>query len=317
MLRELRNLNYSGEKGDIFFFLTEIIGRKCLNKQDVKKICEHIPGQIVFNIEAMIAYCNHFKLVDILSNGRIQISSIVEKHIENPEQLNTIIIKQVLSDLFAQESFAADMFLYDILKKRYIFKNEKLPLDLSILRDMLVNQGFFEIRRDTIKTQFLIPSQYEQLLIPYCLERKKKITIEQLQKDLDEAEEAGKKAELFVFEYEKRRLTNPDLHNEIKRISDIDVGAGYDIISFDTDNSNSFDRFIEVKAIAQSTSFFWSRNEINVAKRENRRYHLYLVDLKKTIDPTYAPLIITDPANTIFDSDEWFIEVQSYFVRHI
>lgn len=316
MLEELKNTNYSSEKGDVLFFLTEIIGRKSINKRDIKKICEHTPGRINFNIEAIIAYCIHFNLVNI-STGKIQISPILKPHIDNPVQLNTIIIKQILSKLFSQASLAAEMFSYDINKKKYVFKNEKLPLNLSIERDTLVNQGFFEIKRSINKTQFLVSSQYEQLLISFCLEKRRKITIEQLKNELDSADEAGRKAELFVIEFEKRRLAMPRLQNEIKRISDIDVGAGYDIISFDSDDSDGFDRFIEVKAISRSTSFFWSINEINVAKCKNERYHLYLVDLKRITEPTYCPLIISNPVNTILASDDWLMEAQSYLIRHI
>ncbi|MBD5484393.1 MAG: DUF3883 domain-containing protein, partial [Lachnospiraceae bacterium] len=70
----------------------------------------------------------------------------------------------------------------------------------------------------------------------------------------------GAMAEEFVLNYEHQRITNLELASKIRIISDVDVTAGYDIISFDSNQSTRYDRYIEVKATSKN-GFFWSVNE--------------------------------------------------------
>jgi len=129
--------------------------------------------------------------------------------------------------------------------------------------------------------------------------------------------QAGEKAELCALQYEKNRIKNYSLVERIRIISDIDVCAGYDIVSFDSDESDDYDRFIEVKAVSNSTAFFWSINELNTAKLKGKQYYLYLIDLQKALNERYIPTIINDPANVLFDSEEWFVELQSFHIWHL
>ena len=146
--------------------------------------------------------------------------------------------------------------------------------------------------------------------------QKKKYTLEQLKKDLEKKEEAGRLAEEFVLEYERRRL--PDImRDSIKIISGIDVNAGYDIVSFNNPNSVAIDRYIEVKAIDCDYGFFWSENEYEMAKLKGASYYLYLVYLSNISCINYEPMIICNPADTIMKSDEWLVETSSYHVRKI
>ena len=52
------------------------------------------------------------------------------------------------------------------------------------------------------------------------------MSLEQLKKRLENNELAGEEAELFVLEYKRQRL-GPEGGKKVKRISDIDVSAGY------------------------------------------------------------------------------------------
>ena len=151
-------------------------------------------------------------------------------------------------------------------------------------------------------------------LIRY-IEKHKQLSLEQLKRQLEKKEHAGEKAEVFVFEYERKRLGQP-LSEKVRRISEIDVTAGYDIVSFDSNQSQEPDRFIEVKAISNA-GFYWSRNEYEIAKLKGNTYYLYLVNLNRIVEQDYSPQMIKNPAINIMDTDEWFVESQSYYVRHI
>ena len=81
--------------------------------------------------------------------------------------------------------------------------------------------------------------------------------------------------------------------------------------------STFYDRFIEVKAIPQKPSFFWSRNELEIAKLQGEKYFLYLVDLSKIENAEYCPQIISNPVQSIMKSPDWIVEPESYHVQKI
>ena len=145
---------------------------------------------------------------------------------------------------------------------------------------------------------------------------KKKISQEELLAQLQKQQEDGDKGELFVLDYETHRLSNPALTP--KRVSLIDVSAGYDILSFEDSSSSKYDRYIEVKSFRGKPHFFWSSNEKRVAEILGENYFLYLVDLEKLEEDAnqYTPTIIANPAERLF-KEEWLIEPDSFKVTRI
>jgi hypothetical protein len=315
MLEELRKLNQLGRKEDILFFLQIVIGKRQLTEKDIRTICAHSSGQYQLDVDSLLLYCTCLRLIDCCE--KIMLSPDIITLLEEPQELNGFIIRRTISVLFESNIFDFDMFTYDAFAKRFAFKNERLPLSFAALRNTLTSQGFFEINRDNIKTYFYIATQYERLISSFCQQRKKTIGIEQLKKQIEQNSQIGERAEQYALQFEKKRIAKKLLIEKIKIISDIDVCAGYDIISFNSDDSIDYDRFIEVKAVSKSQSFYWSINEVNTAKLMGNQYYLYMIDLQKIQDDNYVPLVINDPASILFDSAEWFIEPQSFHVCHI
>lgn len=87
----------------------------------------------------------------------------------------------------------------------------------------------------------------------------------------------GRAGEERVLAHERASLLaagRTDLANRIRWVSDVDGdGAGYDILSFDTDGS---DRLIEVKTTKgrERTPFHITRNELAVAEERERDWRL-------------------------------------------
>ena len=102
-----------------------------------------------------------------------------------------------------------------------------------------------------------------------------------LKKKIEQDGELGREAEEWVLGYEKRRLSRHVLIDHIRRVSDEDVSAGYDLVSFSALTKLAFDRFIEVKSYSHEPRFFWSKNEIEKAKKFGERYILMLVEPQK------------------------------------
>lgn len=146
------------------------------------------------------------------------------------------------------------------------------------------------------------------------IQRKRKITQEELLLNLQKQQEDGDIGEQFVIDYEIRRL---DQHNLLpKRVSVIDVAAGYDILSCNNQFSTTYDRYIEVKAFRGFPHFYWSENERSVALLLADTYFLYLVDLSRVGDVDYSPMIIQNPANSLAALG-WFVKPQSYLIQKL
>jgi len=113
--------------------------------------------------------------------------------------------------------------------------------------------------------------------------RKTKITDYQFEKRLAKERKIGRIAENMTVEREKERVSKkfPGLETGIKRVSDdkkYGISAGYDVISYNGEKITiKHDRFIEVKGTSGSKPiFFWSENEISVAKNLGEQYWLYV-----------------------------------------
>jgi len=125
----------------------------------------------------------------------------------------------------------------------------------------------------------------------------------QLERDLAAQAAAGLLAEEWVLAYERRRLSDHPLRDLIRRVSESDVAAGYDIISFAGTTSIHHDLFIEVKSYGEIKRFFWSRNEIATAAEFGEEYALYLVNRSKMHETDYSPHIITGPTPEMFGTE--------------
>lgn len=314
MLEELKNLNYHGGKDGLLFFIRNVIGNRRIKIRDAKVICSHALGRYSLSVDDLVDYCHIFGWVEI-SDDVLSISPEIATMLDDNDDLNETLIFSTVNQLFKDNIFKADMFFYDAIQCCYGFKNELLPLSLSCVRNVLISQGFFLPDRVSTVTCFYISSAYEKVVANYCRISRKQLSLENLKKQIENNEIAGEKAELFVLSYEKKRIGQP-LCERIKRISEIDVTAGYDIVSFNSINSQEPDRFIEVKAVS-SSGFYWSKNEYEIAKLKGNMYYLYLVELSKVNDLDYSPEIIRDPAISVMKSNSWFVEAQSYHIKRV
>lgn len=145
---------------------------------------------------------------------------------------------------------------------------------------------------------------------------------EKFREYLKEKEEVGKLGENLVRVFEMRRLEKMGHAVEarcVRRISGLRVNAGYDIESFDSSSPTVvYDRFIEVKgARGRQMRFFWSENEIQVAKRLGGRYWIYF---QGAIDAANGvardePVMLHDPAKSILQGGQFKTTPQGLIVE--
>lgn len=313
-MEELKNLNYPGGKEEILFFLQSIVGENHLTIDDIRVICSHAPGKYQLVVDSLLKYCACFNWV--VCQDHISLNEKLLPQITSSGALNRELINSTIDCLFMNNVLQRDMFSFDIVQQRCFFRNERLPLVYSAIRNLLISQGFFNVVRNEKNAVFYIGSDYENIVASFCKKSKKTFSLNQLKKRLEANEIAGEIAEQFVLEFERRRL-GEKLASRVRIISDIDVGAGYDVISFESNASQEYDRFIEVKAASCGDGFYWSSNEYETAKLMGNQYYLYLIDLQKIKCISYSPLMIPNPAVAIIDSSDWLVEAQAYHIRRV
>ena len=258
MLDALKNLKYLGGKEGLLLFFCDVVGTRQVSVSDAEIICSHLYGKQNLSVEEIVKYCSVLGWIQV-AEGIISVSPDIIPFLKDKEKLNDALIKTTVKRLFDENIMASSIFSYDSIRHQYIFKNELFPLSLSGIRNVLISQGFLIPQRETWGTHFYLAPEYDSFIAKYCKAKRKQLSLEELKKQLENNEIIGEKAELFVLEFEKNRLGGP-LAGKVRRISEVDVTAGYDIISYNSVKSKEADRFIEVKAIS-SSGFYWSKNE--------------------------------------------------------
>lgn len=147
-------------------------------------------------------------------------------------------------------------------------------------------------------------------------------TTDELAIKLREAEVIGAIAEDLALDFERKRLQDMgcSLESEcIQKISELNVAAGYDIMSFDGPNTIlAHDRFIEVKgSTGNKISFFWSKNEVDQAISLGERYWIYFIGGidKENKTSSTEPILIQDPVKNVLQNSDFQIESEQYLIK--
>ena len=245
------------------------------------------------------------KTFQISTNGRL-----------GDETLKGLLLKE----LFTTKSGIAQYVLeylekYDVVRGTFEYKPTTTSrVKESHLRNLLMDFELVEYNKTTgtYKIKEIHFDAFEVFL------SQKKLNPKELAVILKRKEDLGKAAELEILKYEQERLASyPELLERIEYISVNDVKAGYDILSWEKESKkgNVVPRYIEVKAVSKySYSFFWSRNEMEKAKKYADLYHLYLLPVvgKKKFN-TGRLEIISNPIINVFDKTEkWNRQVETY-----
>ncbi len=284
--------------------------------KDVQTICTLVSNDLSRNkreIEYILSLFELLKLVSI-SNDVISCEKILlENHLNDNDFLDWFT-DRLIEFIMDNEIINVDAITFDFVTDTFLLSPTCISPKNSGFRNILIEFGVIARRTDSRYT--ILQKLDSYISHP---EQIKKLTEKQLYAQLQKKKELGNDGETWALEYEKRRITKPSLNKRIKRISVIDVGAGYDIVSFENNDSKNFDRFIEVKTYKGKPHFHWSHNEIAKASVMGDKYFIYLVDadLLNCDDYDDVVQIIKNPIETIAKSSDWAKTPDSYFVEPI
>lgn len=184
-------------------------------------------------------------------------------YLHGPFRLQTLELIKLFSPNYEEKTF-----------KFFVLENN-ISVDQQGLIEHLVQLELF-IRNESLLE---VNSEYVDTVASFISEGKG-WTEESLEEYLKERKEVGNIAEQIVLKYEKNRLNKLGCKvecNSVRQISKLRVNAGYDIESYNKRAPNlNYDRFIEVKGAKSSKlRFFWSDNEIKIAKKLGEKYWIY------------------------------------------
>lgn len=311
MLIELKRCNSIGNVEGLLFLLSILLGKSKVSRSEINNRCAMENG-ITVNCPGAIAFLEYLKLVEVNENTIIPMDLINRLIIKNRDKTINEIIRLCLDQMIEDGIFDQDTLVFDPNRGHLSVKRSAFPLTYAAVRNFLTLAGVFEKEKNG---EIGVTSYYEDILARGLKARRKKFTLEQLLKQQEEQSKRGLEAEEFVLTLERNRL--PGKAQRIKRISDFDVSAGYDIVSYNTDASERYDRFIEVKCYLGNPHFYWSENECDVARQKGEKYVLCLVDYSRISELSYQPQYIQNPYKTIFTGGNWLVNTASYKIQQI
>ena len=185
------------------------------------------------------------------------------------------------------------------------------------------NRATSDLRNFLISTQIIKEDNNRYILLDeniYNLIKKKIRSPDVLKKILEQKEKFGLEAENVVFQYEKNKLKKLDKNLKPIHISQQDVDAGYDILSYEKHKDTFKKIFIEVKGISRSDyRFYLSINESMVAEKYKEDYYLYLIprDFSKPekFDLTKMIKINNITKNVLDNKKEWKISTSTFLIK--
>ena len=286
-------------------------GKKRISRAEIRNRCA-LENSITVNCPGAVAFFEYLRLVDTTSDTVMPLPELDTLAAKSNSEIIEQLAAMSINRLVEEGIFDKDATGFDAEKGHITIKRSAFPLAYAAVRNFLTMAGALDKEENG---EICVAENYESDWTEQLRNRRKKFTLEQLLEQQEEQSRRGLEAEEFVLGLEKKRL--PELAQKIKRISDFDVAAGYDIVSYENNGSGQYDRFIEVKCYMGSPHFFWSENESDVAKIKADKYILCLVDYLKMGEPGYQPEFIRNPYETIFGSDEWLVNASSYRIQKI
>ena len=311
MLTELKRCNSIGNVDGILFLVSIMAGKERISRDEIRNRCA-LENNITVNCPGAVAFFEYLRLVDTTADTVMPLPELDTLAAKSNGEIIEQLAAMSINRLVEEGIFDKDATGFDAEKGHLTIKRSAFPLAYAAVRNFLTMAGALDKEENG---EICVAGNYESDWTEQLCNRRKKFILEQLLKQQEDQSRRGLEAEEFVLGLERKRL--PELAQKIKRISDFDVAAGYDIVSYESNETEHYDRFIEVKCYMGSPHFFWSENESDVARIKADKYILCLVDYLRMGEPGYQPEFIRNPYETIFDSDEWLVNASSYRIQKI
>lgn len=312
MQEELRRSNTIGDSQGIMYFASTVLKGEGIKRESARQICSFVNDMRV-NFNGAVAFFEFLGFIKVSANSLTPTEDGKKLYSLLGGGFEEALCEACLNKVAIDEIIDISALRFDAAKGKYYIQRHGFPITAAVFRNVLIQLNALSELRDG-SGSLELSERYEAIFTKVQKTAKRRMSLDALKKKLEQQELQGEAAEEYVVEYEKARLFNTALAEKIKRISGIDVSAGYDVVSFEEGTSVQYNRFIEVKSFEGQPHFYWSKNEIEVATIYGDKYYLYLINAKKIAEPGYVPTIIRNPVKTVIESDGWLMQPTSYLV---
>lgn len=258
------------------------------------------------NSITLLKKCNFISEEDELYIKTRILNDIDNFSTELLKTIRVIYLDEITNNIFSLEK------KYDEKRGVFYIPANKVNLRISGLVMLLDDLNFIQI----LANRIYILDEEEAKKAAARLDTKntrKLISVLELEQGLAIKKILGELGEQKALEYEVNLLLKQNIEKTPKIISDVDVSAGYDMVSFLSPESESFDKYIEVKSCQDmNQQFYLSSNELKVAKEKGDSYFIYIYVREKD-----EIIVIRNPYQRILLSEEWAKEPQIYRIHKI
>jgi hypothetical protein len=323
MLKELskyENLGTPGYHLQLLRTLRDNLDEKWL----VKNVSELFHNRVIDDrgiFDGCLPLLSSIGVVAISTSEEVSVDEAFFKYLESETQMVDKLAERMLlsinADPIFHDIFCSEYISYDIIYRSIQIDNSAFPLKYSCFKQLLIDFSILQEHPTKKFNKYIINGRYKKIFDKVVLPeiKKRKIGIEELKKSLEQNQIYGEEAERFVLDFEKHRLNSTKV---IDWVAEYSTSDGYDIASYENEYSADHDRFIEVKSYERNPYFFWSRNEMDIARIKKSKYYLYLVDRLKINLPGYIPIMIKDPYENIFKNNlEWEQRIEKIRFQNI
>jgi hypothetical protein len=309
MLEDLRRFNNVGNLVGIQFFAEQIFHNDNTTIDGVISICS-LNSEIQVNSKIALLLFEYLNIISIKCE-RFYLTrkgGLFQKK-TNPEEIFDLLALITIRSIIANGIITIDNFKVNHASEKLKFEIKYFPLHAAIFRNLLLTIN--KLKYDGGIYSIIIENGVEKILSREVTRSKRTISEAELLKSLESMKIQGELAEKWVLDYELKRLRYTKHLDKVKIISKIDVGAGFDILSLESENSGVYDRFIEVKSFKCIPQFFWTKNEREVASIKGNNYFIYLVDVDMILNEKYEPIIIQNPHTKLSEGNDWLMESET------
>lgn len=310
MLAELKQYSSAGDRKGLLYFCQLVLFGGESNIKNVEALCR-INQNIRLNFNCMVLLCQDLSIIRIEEEQIVPCWNGGSPKVDSLNALVLSLCKRCFNHLLTDNLISIDRFVFDENIRRFYAPKKSFKLASSVYRNLLVELEAMEYQDDNI----IISKDYEEIFAKEINTIKRNLTQKELIEKLKREEEQGEAGEQFALEYEKHRCDfSYAQQSQIMQISKIAVAAGYDIISFNSPDDLVYNRRIEVKTYQGNPHFYWSENEVEVARMVRDDYYIYLVDYNNINVPGYEPMIIQNPYQSVFENHLWNVSPNSFLV---
>lgn len=215
MLKELSHFQNLGSTSYFMELLQQLDKSKTIwTTRDVRQYFfnRRIEGQDIF--DGCLPLLEAIGVIYIDENDSIVPDKQFLSYIKSEEYLSSKLLESFLIKCGGDDDFnnifCSSNISYDIIYRNIQINNSAFPFKYANVRWFLINLGFLKHHPDSCINNLIVSPKYKKIfdfnILPEI--RKRKVGVDELQKQLDRQRILGEQAEEFVLSYEGRRLGN-------------------------------------------------------------------------------------------------------------